>query len=353
MDFDNAILNTAKDNQAITGGFDGEQKTIRDFYEKFIEKKLPDSNVVYKWHEALVDYCTNQNLSGTIFFLRGGASAGHLRRGFLVKAKNADYYYAFSDNYMASYVYKMALDGETPTDGAELHKLLTEFVDTNSIGWLNSCNRNIKYKNDKYNNGERWFPRFPVHYKRSAGKQYPDKYEEELNSFIINGPICSIGECGYKLSHVFATGDKYCINNKNYKISDIIKNKFSLKECSSERRDYIWNKTKHNYVAENDVITNNDKEIAIACFLRFLDPINHFLAPKQGYNLYTPKVKAKINDVAEYSHLLEYIKYRFSERYKKYYKVFCQRIKCEEQNGVDYGDEIINIRYLSQFENKT
>lgn len=352
MNFDKVILNTANDNPAIAGGFDEEQKTIKDFYENFIEKRLPDPNVVYKWHEALVDYCTNQNLTGTVFFLRGGASAGHLRRGFLIKAKNADYYYAFSDNYMASYIYKMALDGEYPNDGTELHKLLTEFVDTKQIAWLNASKLKIKNKNDKYNNGERWFPRFPVHYKRSGGKTYPDKYEEELNSFIINGPICSIGECGYKHSHVFDAGNKYRIGNKNYKISDIIKEKFLLKECSKKQQDYVWDQTKHNYVAENDLLTNADKDIAIACFLRFLDPMNHFLAPKQGYNLYTPQVKAKINDVAEYSHLLDYIKYRFSLRYKNYYNQFCQLIKCDHQNGFDYGNEIINIRYLGEAQDK-
>ncbi len=347
MNFDDAILNTALPNKLISGGFDDEQKTIGDFYKNFVEPRLPDPSVVYRWHEALVDYCTNPNYPHhPIFFLRGGAVAGNLRRGFLIKAINSDYYYAFSDNYLASYIYKMALDGAYPDDGDELYKLFTEFKDENQIGWLTISRLKQKNITDKYGNGKRMFPMMPVHYKKSAGKTYPDKYEEELNSFIINGPVCSIGEAGYKHSHVFDAGDKYVINGRKYKISDIFKKWFSLKECSKLKQDYVWNQTIRNYMAENDIVTTSDKNIAVACFLRFLDPINHFLAPKQGYNLFTPHVEAKINDIAEYPHLLEYIKNQYKQRYQKHYDDFTKLILPDNPIGLDYGSEIINIRYV-------
>ena len=48
---------------------DGEAKTIKDFYDKFIEPRLPkDINCIIKWHKLLLKYICDDNVVFILYY---------------------------------------------------------------------------------------------------------------------------------------------------------------------------------------------------------------------------------------------------------------------------------------------
>jgi hypothetical protein len=78
--------------------------------------------------------------------------------------------------------------------------------------------------------------------------------------------------------------------------------------------DYQWKDDICNYAWDRDLSNYNGKipfsiieEIIKAQFFRFLDPLNHFLAPKEQQNKYTNSDGYPSLDIAEYKNLLKYL----------------------------------------------
>ena len=303
-----ALLNTGKGKQNKEGnknhvydGFKGNNKTIKDFYNDFVSKRLPDLDVSLRWHNMLEEYC---NKPGAVYPIRAGNISGTLRRGWLTKTDQS-FSYFYTDNDLALYIYKMALDGYCPTVD-EFYAAMTTFVKAGDIKWK-SDKKTIQNTIDKKHNVERRFVNFPVHFLRNSGKTYPDKYENEMNAFIINGPCCCLGSFCYKHSHIFDAGQDYLIDGELMRIKDICARYFKLGEVD----DYKWDPTISNYVRKVSINTDDVKKyktILKALMLRFLDPLNHFLSPRVGYNKFTMSSGEESADIAEYEPLLNYIK---------------------------------------------
>lgn len=68
-------------NQPKIGSFEaGNAETIKDFYESFIEPRLPQNiEHVIKWHKVLKEYVKKEN---TVLGFRTGNVRGSLRRGW-------------------------------------------------------------------------------------------------------------------------------------------------------------------------------------------------------------------------------------------------------------------------------
>ena len=124
--------------------------TIGDFYSNFIKPRLPDSCIMLKWHNMLIEY---SQMDGAIFPIRDGHSDAEndklkLRRGWLVRVDHHIEYekkfsYMFTDNHLAMYIYKMALDGYCP-ETQEFFDFMTQFKDPSQIGWVRGSLRNSR-----------------------------------------------------------------------------------------------------------------------------------------------------------------------------------------------------------------
>lgn len=326
-----ALLNTRKGNRNPYG--DPQQneilysgwkhryaETIDDFYRDFIKDRLPDPDVVRSWHRMLLEYAATP---GAVFPIRDGNTKNMLRRGWLVRVNN-EFSYMFADNDLASYIYKMALDGFCP-EKKDFFECMTAFKAPADIDWLTAKNR-TNIKNPEYQNVERRFVSMPVHFNQIGGKTYPDKAESEQNAFINTAPapVCCLGEYGYKHAHIFDVKGTYCINGQEQEWKHITT--FDL----GRQSDYKWDPAIGNFAWDRQLPTREKdalKQLAIAHFLRFLDPINHFLSPMLGNNKFTKWDGEFSLDIAEYEHLQLYMMEKkealFGQEFLKYRKTVC------------------------------
>ena len=211
-----AILNADKNSPDSKGVIYSPWKkrysaTIADFYNDFVEERLPDPAIVIEWHNLLVKYASRED---AIFPIRAGNVSQKLRRGWLVKADDG-FSYMFTDNDLAAYIYKMALDGFCP-DEDEFYKFMTEFLAPDKIEWLTIINQNPRKRSkatinnaiDKATNKERHFLRMPIHFNRIGGAGV-DKSEDEKNAYINTdpAPTCCLGKYNYKHAHLIGVGD--------------------------------------------------------------------------------------------------------------------------------------------------
>ena len=104
----------------------GAADTIENFFQEFIEPRLPDVNIVKRWHRLLMEYTEEKNWADLSCCIRFGNSGGKkkssegevgyykLRRGWLTKNTSDNFEYFFADNAFPAFVYKMALDKFCP-----------------------------------------------------------------------------------------------------------------------------------------------------------------------------------------------------------------------------------------------
>lgn len=328
--------------------------TIEDFYKDFIEERLPDPKIVLQWHNLLMEYSERP---GAIFPIRGGYSDSkdnqklRLRRGWLIRVdKDAKYEkkfsYMFTDNHLPVYIYKMALDGFCPTP-EDFFEYMTEFKHPSDIGWL----QGKEIKNPLGKNGqERHFLSMPVHYGWVGKSTYPGNTETMKNAFINTSPSpsCPLGEHGYKHAHVLAVKGLYEIEQKDVEWKNI--GLVQLGEESTTQQNYQWDDTIKNYVWDRKMKDANERSklraVVVAHFLRFCDPINHFLAPKQGANKFTRWDKEYSLDIAEYDNLISHLMFIREQQFGEVFTEFKKAALASKNTQVeDHGIEPIDIVY--------
>ncbi len=326
-------------NKALYNSFEGSTKTLDDFWRDFIMPRLPRKEVIMAWHNMLLQYVGDLEKT-PVLAIRTGAVSGKLRRGMLTET-DAGFSFFYTDNDLALYIYKMALDGYCPTV-QEFSKAMKEFKSIEELGWLGK-NKTIS-NCDVNGNGERKFPEFPVHFNKSGGDG-EDAKEKELNAFVINGPTPAIGRSGYKHAHLFDAGNNYYIDGKAEGITALCEKYFPL----GEYEDWKWDASKSNYCRFLHV---EEKEKALglakALFLRFVDPINYFLSP--SYHKFTnnlPKANQQNSeDIAEYTPLQNYIIDKYIGIYGKDYEDFIDIVFGKKPEQVD-GSEVVDVKYRS------
>lgn len=292
-----------------------EISSLAQFFDQVIEPRLIlDTNVIKGWHDFLMDYC---HRNGVTYFVRSGASPGTLRRGWLCRYKHKDesFNIMFVSNDMASIVYKLCLDGYHPglDQNNELLRALTEPVPFSNFEWNATKPGRTEPIRDAIN-GDRSFIQFPVHASSFGGSKKPDdKLEGFRNVGFLSFNSSCIKALGCKHSHILDAGDGYPVLENGQEvllgISGIVKKYFSFGKPSN----YVWDSQLRNYVYDDVPFDDPDdnfgimRELAIASTFRLLDPINHFLAPKEGDNLYEKKKGEIEKDVAEYPALTSYV----------------------------------------------
>ena len=146
-----------------------------------------------------------------------------------------------------------------------------------------------------------------MHFNRYGGSSHKDdKYEGKRNAAPIISVAPCIGDLGYKHCHIIDAGESYYFKGKCLGMADIKESYITIGAID----DYKWDAKISNYIRK---ITLNSQEefddiktIAKACTLRFIDPINHFLAPKAQHNTYFANGDA-YSDVGEYEVLTSFM----------------------------------------------
>ena len=302
---------------------DGKEETIKDFYETFIEPRLPQNiEYVIKWHKVLKAYVKKEN---TVLGFRTGNTRGKLRRGWET-ITNDDYSFFYNDNFFAHFFFKLAFDADwEPNIDDFYNAMLTKS--------------------------------FPVRFTYFAETK-DDPHAREYASFNIDGLNPGLNFAGYKLAHVIDAGQNYCIENQLYGMKKIIKTYFNIGNPSDWKKNpntEKYSRTDFNIPKEKKVLA---RKIAEASFLRMIHPMNYFLSPKSPtknrkgekliYNKYTIGTEDKFN-IAEDKTLISYVRQKFHERYTvdgvDYFQEFLDLVYPIDDKINENGNTVINIQY--------
>lgn len=362
----------AKTNDIVYSRWDKYySRTIGDFYEDFIKPRIPRPDVVLEWHRMLMKYC---EMDGAIFPIRDGHTNApddkiKLRRGWLVRVDwdvpyDKRFSYTFTDNYFPAYIYKMALDGFCPTVD-EFYEYMTDFQypEDKNIEWLSG--KTAEVKNPTNDRGEkRKFLRMPIRFDRAGKSTYPGSTETKKNAYINTSPApsCQFGNYGYKHAHVFSVkgieskkkdsktqNELYNIDGKDIQWKNIGLVELG-EECKGKTPDYTWDEEIENYSWHRSMKDAGEREalrrVVIAHFLRFCDPMNHFLSPMQGSNKFTKKNGDYSLDIGEYENLLSFLIFLREKEFGKDYENFKMAILAPSgMKSVDCSSEVINVIY--------
>lgn len=290
----------------------GNSKTVKDFWEIFIEPRLPKNiDVVIAWHNLIKAYVKMPN---TVLGFRTGNTAGQLRRGWET-VTNDGFSFFYTDNYFSHYFYKMSYDEYVPS--------LEEFY--------------ALMKSRK----------FPVRILSPMGTKN-EPWEKEYAAFNISGKNPGLGKAGYKLAHILDAGKNFNFNGENLGVAEICRRYFTLGEVCD------WEKNAaSNLYSRTLTIPNEDKRnaraLAEACFIRMVHPMNYFLSPKASNKgkIYNKYVKG--HDIGEDVNLLSYVKMKFHERYTKngidYFQDFMDLVYPFEDSCHEDGNTVLNLTY--------
>lgn len=289
----------------------GYADTVKEFFENFILPRLPQKDVIVKWHRLLMDYvkdesslscCVRYGNSGSNTTSRQGETGyKKLRRGWLTKNTNDDFEYFFADNFFSSFIYKMAIDGFVP-DIKEFHDSFRSHNFPYGFGYM------------------------------------VDNKKEEYKGVVIAKAKSPGFLSFYKLSHVFDAGNIFRIRNQCFNDSSLSTLYYDI----GSQSDFLNNSDKIRRME----ITPEAKKVIIAKFLRFAHPMNYFLSPSKRCHYCTSKVYR--NDIGEDPFLIDYVKQYLQKTYPKEYSEFKSKILWDDSAELYQkatGNEIIGITY--------
>lgn len=282
---------------------DGEYSSVDDFFENFVKPRLPKKEVVIKWHNILMGYIADTKELSCAVRYGNSRSEGKdkLRRGWLTQNTDDNFEYFYADNFLSSYFCKMAIDEYCPSSVEELRDIFQ------------------KHK-------------FPFGYDCFRDSQY----EKECIVIAIGDKPGFLGH--YKISHVFDNGKYYDVKgDKMYP---------GIKELSEEYFD-IGNREQ--WTQETDhirkiKISEKEKKVIIACFLRFVHPINYFLTPSPNNHICVPSDSNK--DIGENPLLINKVKQYMKEQYQEVYDEFVEKIMWYDEETID---DFNNVKIVCRY----
>lgn len=298
----------------------GYAKTIKEFWEKFVEPNLFDESLLLGWFDELSNYIERDD---SVFVLRYGNSnkrkgvkdSKYLRRGFLTKfsSKNTKHSYVYTDNDYATIICNLCVNNIVPEKGKNEFYSLMVNADPSKT--------------------------FPLHFNGSSS------FEREKAAFRIKLSGVKIGSYGYKVSHIADVGKDYYdpITKKTYGMKDIV----SLFFADSDYDD--WKKHGDRYYREDGSLIEKGglkERIAKAVFLRFSCPLNYVLTPKR--TCFSTAVKMDDNDIGEDRHFLAYATEMFFKKYPKLYQKYLDMLMLPpnyNRGTPNPGDFIIDLEY--------
>lgn len=246
-----------RENSVFPYGFSSKDSaTINDFFKDFIEPIYQDKTILNNmlaWHEMLVEYGKNDN---NIFWVRqyesGGQNSNDNRRASLVEFDDG-FKILYVSNFDAQEILNMAIVGVTP---------------------------NLKEFEDLMNNHEYYF-----HYSSGCVEKRTNSYPHQLNARSLG----VLTQANYYLAHIRSVNDHpYYVNGtlydtkakQNKKLHDDLYPKGNVDDYKK------YATSSHKVYKAPYKLTNDEKSIIRAHFLRFVDPLNYFPVPGEKNHVY-------------------------------------------------------------------
>ncbi|MBD5412109.1 MAG: hypothetical protein HDR51_05095 [Treponema sp.] len=278
----------------------GYAEDIKTFWHDFVEPRLPKKESVLAWHELLMRYVQDYD---AVFVIRAFSNTNtNPRRGLLTQT-DKDFSFTYSDNGFAKLIAKMVIDDFCPQ--------YNEFKDSMHNGTM------------------------PI--SEFMGS------EEKTRTFYKK--LAQVGYAEYKLAHIVDSGKDFLIDGCNYKLAEICQKHFPAGEFDD------W-KFEENYYVRKLSVSSEARDVLIAYFLRYVDPLNYFLTPKpknKGITYHT--METGIRDIAEYKQFQIYAMQQFHERYGHVYEEYLKLLKIPPElldilgKEKSYGENVIKIHY--------
>ena len=254
---------------------DGSAQNFDEFYEKCIEQhiKLIENNAL-KWHEMLLKYVERDDAT---FWIRRYESSSQSKKRLnngrwpirrACKTEYDDFSYVFVSNYDAHEIFNMIRFVDEPND-EEFALLMKEH-------------------------------RFPLHY---------DSGTSSDESMIASYPLVGSTRGGaltvkhWYLAHILG------VNNSEEYDCDVNFNELCPRGDISE-----WKQQGDFVVRKIDEKFPGDKNVIVAHFLRFIDPLNYYVVPGKSFQD-NHNYKFKNNQIGEYTVLNDYMAAKYIEVY--------------------------------------
>ena len=275
----------------------GYAETIEVFWNTFVEPRLPKKETVIAWHKLLMQYVKEAD---SVFVIRAFSNTNATaRRGLLTRA-DAGFYFTYSDNGYAKLIAKMVYAGIIPQYEDFKHAMKTGSVPISEF----------------------------------MGS------EEKAKSLY---PCKGFDYAEYKLAHIIDAGQNFYFDGKETGLAKIVETYFPAGNVTD------WEKETTAYIRQLKTAPEA-KEILVAHFLRFVDPLNYFITPKPLRNgiAYHTSVAG---DIAEYKVLQLYAMQKFSECYGSVYDDFLTLVKIpfsfmiQAKSGTNVGEHIVNVHW--------
>lgn len=299
-------------------------ETVSDFWETFIEKRLPKPCVVIKWNELLYKYIDSNDAIFAIRYFGQASKTSPFRRGFYTDIKNDNYSFFYTDNSLAYFFFRMAYDDYCPS-----------YDDFDNV---------MKMK------------KFP--YKLAIGDYYYKEGKEEIYANVFDYSTRNpYVKDKHKLAHIYDAGRNFVFLDSVEKLSTMCGDYGSFP--AGNLTDWVQNSDNKyiRYLTIDDDKKEKAKKWIQAEFLRFISPMNHILVPKQKsrngtiYNQYTRYDGTTSYDIGEDPYLLAYVKEKMHERYTvngvDHFKRFCEKIYPLDEHITDPGSMKINLYFSS------
>lgn len=226
----------------------GQDKSLNNFFKNFIGPRCLKKADVIEWHDMFMKYIDREDAILWIRYYESGKQSNgkwNNRRACLTEFKDG-FRYVFVSNYDAQEIFNMIALG-VKADVNEFHNLMKNF-------------------------------QFPMHYDKGSSS-----VESQICTYPNIGNIRSgvINSRKYYFAHIFGIKTKYRRLSGNYnELSEQeIKHIYPRGDVNDWKIDPVTNKKvrKLNYS-----LSNEEKNIVKAHFLRFIDPLNYFLVPNKN-----------------------------------------------------------------------
>ena len=287
--------------------------TIDAFYNNCIDKNILPKDNVLAWHNMLLKYVKRNDAVFWIRYHENGPkdenSGRYKTRRGCKTTFNDGFSYIFVSNYDAHEIFNMVRIGVKP-DEEEFAKLMNNYT-------------------------------FPLHYDNGKSCEESDICSHP-NIGTVRGGILTPNH--WYLAHIVGIkSDRYIDNSTQKPIN------FNPKELYPRGEISDWNNINGHKIRKIDkTLSKEQKQLVIAHFLRFVDPLNYYVVPGEKYQ--TNDIQRQIGSA---DCMNNYMCNKFAEIYgfdvlKEYRESIMTNTDIPKSNG----NEKINISYgLSIFMN--
>ena len=274
----------------------GETNTVSEFYDNAI--CVPQNpETIRKWHRLLTRYMDDSNaiILSRLYESAGRPGDWQTRRGMLTRMADG-FLYACASNHFARIIFTMVYNDFVP-EYEDFLRMFTEkrfslfsFVGTNLV-------------------------------------------ERERAAFRANSYNLKFYTPGWYLAHILAVKKDEYFGFPNIDIRNIITN---------DTND-AWIERDGCFIRDlPNVLNENQKRIAKAQFLRFVDPINYFLVPGQG--------RVSEHQIGEKKEIVDFMKKKYSDIFGDDYNDFLAKAlgnpaETPQENCENLGSKQIAVSF--------